>query len=177
MRLGPKIFLASSLVIVVLLAVGALSLRAVGRLAAVNAAITTRSVPAVRRAAVAHDAVLSLARLEARLIVLGDPAFAALWTERAARAQEELDRLGAYVTTPREVELLGSVRTAFAAYRAVVAQEQALVLQGARARALALGEASARPLRERMETDLEALSEATHAAALTASSSDLMRWS
>ena len=42
-RLAPKIFLASSLVIVVLLGVGALSLRAVGRLVSVNAAITVRA--------------------------------------------------------------------------------------------------------------------------------------
>jgi len=97
MRLGPKIFVASSLVMLVLLGVGALSLRAVGRLVSVNQAITTQTVPAVRRAAAAHDAVLSLARLEARFLVLGDPAFAALWNEHANRAGEELDRLASHV--------------------------------------------------------------------------------
>ena len=168
MRLGPKIFLASSLVVVVLLGVGALSLRAVGRLVSVNAAITTRSVPAVRGAAAARDAVFSLARLEARFLVLGDPAFAALWAERATRAREELDRLGEFVTTPREVELLASARRGFEDYRGVVAEEHVLVLRGERRRAQALGEASARVLRERVEADLDALSEATHAAAQAA---------
>lgn len=168
MRLGPKIFLASSLVIVVLLGVGALSLLAVGHLVSVNAAITTRSVPAVRRAAVAHDTILSLARLEARFVVLGDPAFAALWAERAEGTGKELEGLGAVLTTPREAELLASVRAAFEEYRAVVAQEQELVLRGDRRLALALSESSARALRERMEVDLEALSETTHAAALAA---------
>jgi two-component system sensor histidine kinase GlrK len=168
MRLGPKIFLASSLVVLVLLGVGALSLRAVGRLVSVNAGITTRSVPAVRRAAAAHDAVLSLARLEARFLVLGDPAFAALWAEHAARARDELDRLGPLLTTPREVALLASARRGFEEYRGVVAQEQALVLQGERRRAQALGESSDRLLRERVGADLDALSEAIHAAALTA---------
>jgi len=168
MRLGAKIFLASSLVVVVLLGVGALSLRAVGRLVSVNAAITTRSVPAVRRAAAAHDAVLSLARLEARFLVLGDPAFAALWTERATRTRDDLDRLGELVSTPRERELLASALRGFEDYQDAVAEEQALVLRGERRRAQALGESSARLLRERVETDLDTLSEAIHAAAQTA---------
>jgi two-component system sensor histidine kinase GlrK len=45
------------------------------------------------------------------------------------------------------------------------------VQQGQRARAQALGESSARVLRERVEADLDALSEATHAAALAAQES------
>jgi len=168
MRLAPKIFLSSSLVIVVLLGVGALSLRAVGRLVSVNAAITTRSVPAVRGAAALHDAVLSLARLEARSLLLGDAAFAGLWSERAARAQEELDALAALLTTRRERALMAAIQKTFGDYREVVGREQALVLRGESARARALAESTARPLRERVETDLEALTEATHAAALAA---------
>lgn len=168
MRLAPKIFLASSLVIVVLLGVGALSLRAVGRLVSVNAAITTRSVPAVRGAAALHDAVLSLARLEARFLLLGDAAFAGLWSERAARAQDELDALAAFLTSRRERALLASIQKTFGDYREVVGREQALVLRGESARARALADSTARPLRERVETDLEALTEATHAAALAA---------
>ena len=168
MRLGPKIFVASSLVMLVLLGVGALSLRAVGRLVSVNQAITTQTVPAVRRAAAAHDAVLSLARLEARFLVLGDPAFAALWNEHANRAGEELDRLGQLLTTRREMELLASVRRGFEEYRGVVAREHTLVLSGERQRAQALGETSDRLLRERVGADLDALSDAIHAAAQTA---------
>jgi two-component system, NtrC family, sensor histidine kinase GlrK len=168
MRLAPKIFLASSLVIVVLLGVGALSLRAVGRLVSVNAAIAGRSVPAIRRAAAAHDAVLSLGRIEARFLLLGDAAFAALWAERATRAQEELEGLREFVTTRRERELLSNITRAFADYRDVVAREQALVISGESARARALEESTARALRERVEADLESLSEATHAAAQAA---------
>ncbi len=168
MRLGPKIFVASSLVMLVLLGVGALSLRAVGHLVSVNAAISTRTVPAVRRAAAAHDAVLSLARLEARFLVLGDPAFAALWAEHATRARDELDRLGELLTTPRETQLLASARRGFDEYRDVVAQEHVLVLRGERRRAQALGERSDRLLRERVGADLDALSDAIHAAAQAA---------
>jgi two-component system, NtrC family, sensor histidine kinase GlrK len=168
MRLAPKIFLASSLVIVVLLGVGALSLRAVGRLVSVNAAITGRSVPAIRRAAAAHGAVLSLARLEARFLLLGDPAFAGLWAERAARTQEELEGLTDFLTTKRERALLAAIHGVFAEYRAVVAREQELIVAGDAAQARALAESTGRSLRERVEADLEGLSEATHAAALAA---------
>jgi signal transduction histidine kinase len=168
MRLAPKIFLGSALVILVLLGVGALSLRAVGRLVSVNAEIITRSVPAVRRAAAAHDAMLSLARLEARFLLLGDATFASLWDERATRVREDLDRLREFLTTPREVELLTSILKTFEDYRAVVGQEQALVRRGDRGRARAVADASARPLRERVESDLDTLSEAIHAAALAA---------
>ena len=164
MRLAPKIFLASSLVIVVLLGVGALSLRAVGRLVSAHAAITNRSVPAIRRAAAAHDAVLSLARIEARFLLLGDAAFAGLWGERAARAQEELEGLADFLTTKRERALLAAIQKAFGEYREVVAREQELVVRGESARARVLAESTARQLRERVEADLETLGEATHAA-------------
>jgi two-component system sensor histidine kinase GlrK len=168
MRLAPKIFLAFSLVILVLLGVGALSLRAVGRLVSVNAGITERSVPAIRRAAAAHDAVLSLGRIEARFLLLGDTAFAGLWEERATRAREELDRLSDVLSAPRERELLAGIRKAFDEYRELVAQEQGLIRRGERVRARQLAESTARTLRERVEADLEALSEATHAAAVAA---------
>ena len=168
MRLAPKIFLASSLMILVLLGVGALSLAAVGRLVSVNAAIAGRSVPAIRRAAAAHDAVLSLARLEARFLLLGDAAFAGLWTERATRAQDELDQLFPFLTTRPERQLLASIRRTFMEYREVVAREQALVARGESAQARALADSSGRALREKVEADLESLSEVTHAAALAA---------
>ena len=55
MRLASKIFLTSALVIVVLGAVGALSLRAVDRLVDVNRDIATRAVPAMQAAVSARD--------------------------------------------------------------------------------------------------------------------------
>ena len=68
MRLASKIFLTSSLVIVVLAAVGILSLGAVGRLVSVNREITTQAVPAMRVATAAREAMTALARMEARLV-------------------------------------------------------------------------------------------------------------
>jgi len=66
MRLASKIFLTSSLVILVLAGVGALSLGAVGRLVSVNREITTQTVPALRVTARLRDQMLSLARLACR---------------------------------------------------------------------------------------------------------------
>ena len=83
MRLASKIFVTSSLVVAVLLAVGVLSLRALDRLVTVNRAITEQSVPALRKIAAVRDATLSLARLETRAVVLQDAQYAALWDERA----------------------------------------------------------------------------------------------
>src|SRR5437870_1643345 len=87
MRLASKIFLTSSLVILVLAGVGALSLGAVRRLVSVNREITTQTVPALRVAAGLRDQMLSLARLEARFTVLRDARYAAAWRERAASVE------------------------------------------------------------------------------------------
>jgi hypothetical protein len=120
-RLASKIFLASSLVIAVLVAVGALSLKAVADLVAVNREIAARAVPAVRVAAAARDGTLALVRLEARFLVLGDEQFAALWAERAARAREDLERLQTLLRTPAESALLRDVAGAFERYQGIVA--------------------------------------------------------
>src|SRR5947199_2928869 len=115
MRLASKIFLTSSLVILVLAGVGALSLGAVGRLVSVNREITTQTVPALRVAAGLRDQMLSLARLEARFTVLRDARYAAAWRERAASVEARtwtgvLLALGAAVA-------LALVGTAVLAYR------------------------------------------------------------
>jgi signal transduction histidine kinase len=120
MRLASKIFLASSLVILVLAGVGAISLHAVGRLVSVNRELTTRTVPALRVTGSARDQMLSLERLEARFAVLRDPRYATVWHERAARVQADLDRLRELVRTTNERARLAEATTAFDAYRAAV---------------------------------------------------------
>ncbi|HEV8583684.1 MAG TPA: HAMP domain-containing sensor histidine kinase [Methylomirabilota bacterium] len=158
MRLASKIFLTSSLVILVLAGVGALSLGAVGRLVSVNREITTQTVPALRVTTGLRDHLLSLARLEARFTVLRDPRYAAAWREGAARVQGEFERLRGLVRTPHEQVLLAEAAAAFDAYRAVVATDQA---RSGRDRAP--DEARGRVLGERVEAALERLIDATHA--------------
>jgi two-component system sensor histidine kinase GlrK len=167
-KLGLKIFLASSLVITVLIAVGALSLGAIGHLVAVNRQITTRAVPAVRHAAAVGDGVLALGRLEARFVLLGDTRYVGLWSERASGVREDLARLQNLVSTDREAALLREARSAFEAYQQLVADEATLVQRGLRTQAQQLTETDGRTLRERISLTVESLLEAVHAAALAA---------
>ncbi len=93
MKLGVKLFLAFSLVLGVLFVVGGLSLRALDRLVSVNRDITTRTLPAVRYVSAAHEAMPGLARLEGRMLILRDAAYAAAWSDRMAQVREDLGRL------------------------------------------------------------------------------------
>lgn len=157
MRLASKIFLASSLVILVLAGVGALSLGAVGRLVSVNREITTQTVPALRVTGGLRDQMLSLARLEARYTVLRDRRYATAWNDRAARVQADFERLRGLVRTRRERALLTEAVAAFDAYRAEVLAEHARP-----ARLRALDEPRSRALGDRVEDVLERLLDETY---------------
>src|SRR5438105_2923427 len=130
MRLASKIFLTSSLVILVLAGVGVLSLGAVGRLVSVNREITTHTVPALRVTGGLRDQLLSLARLEARFTVLRDVRYAAAWTEGAARVHADFDRLRGLVRTSRERAALAEAVAAFDAYQNAVVSEQSSPARG-----------------------------------------------
>ncbi|HEV8471386.1 MAG TPA: HAMP domain-containing sensor histidine kinase [Methylomirabilota bacterium] len=161
MRLASKIFLTSSLVILVLAGVGVISLRAVGRLVSVNREITTQTVPALRVAGSLRDQLLSLERLAARFDVLRDPRYAAVWHERASRVQADLERLRQLVRTPDERARLTDAAAAFDAYRAAVLAEHARA-----ARAPGAADPPSRALGDRVETALDGLMEAMYARVL-----------
>lgn len=168
MRLASKIFVTSTLVIVVLAGVGVLSLRAVDRLVSVNREITTLTMPALLLTAGARESTAALTRLDTRALVLRDPRYAAAWDERAARLARDLERLGAYARSGDETARLGEARVAFDAYRRVVAEERRLVAAGAGERAMRLAETDALTLSARVAARLDALMEATHARGLAA---------
>jgi signal transduction histidine kinase len=167
MRLASKIFLGFSLVIVVLAAVGVLSLRAVGRLASVNAEIASQALPALRLASGVRDTLLTMARLEARFVVLRDRRYADLWRESAAHARADLVRLADVVHTGPEATRLAAARAAFEGYYATVLGDQARLL-GARRGTASVDASAARRLGEQVETELEALQKATYARVLRA---------
>ena len=156
MRLASKIFLTSSLVILVLAGVGALSLGAIGRLVSVNREITTQTVPALRVTGGLRDQMFSLARLEARFTVLHDARYATAWNEGATRVEADFDRLRGLVRTPRERALLAEAVAAFQVYQREVAAEHGGSLRGN-----PLEEPRSRALGERVEDALERLMEAT----------------
>jgi two-component system, NtrC family, sensor histidine kinase GlrK len=168
MRLASKIFLGFSLVIVVLAAVGVLSLRAVGRLVSLNREVASETLPALRLTAEVRDAMLALARLEARYTILRDPRYLTVWRERALAVRGDLARLRGLARTDDEWRHLAEAAAAFELYRdAVVAEQEQLAAAGARAPA-PIGEPAGRDLADRVEVSLEALQNATHARVLQA---------
>jgi two-component system sensor histidine kinase GlrK len=162
MRLASKIFLGFSLVIVVLAGVGVLSLRAVGRLVSVNGEIASQTLPALRLAGAVRDSLLTMARLEARFVVLRDRRYADLWRESAAHARADLASLGDVVHTGPEAVHLAAARAAFEGYYATVLGEQARLLS-TRGRTAPVNDTPARRLGEQVEAELEALQQATYA--------------
>jgi len=168
MRLGSKIFLTSALVIVVLAGVGVLSLLAVDRLVSVNQEIATRTVPALRLTASAREGIAPLMRLEARAVVLGDARYATAWAERAEHVAQDLERLAEYAQSEWEAMHLRAASAAFEGYRRTVAEEQALLRRGDRARAVRMTDADARSLAEQVQDSLDGLMAATHTRVLAA---------
>jgi signal transduction histidine kinase len=166
MRLASKIFLGFSLVIVVLGAVGLLSLRAMGRVVLVNREIVSESLPALHLTTGVRDTLLALARLEARFAVLRDQRYADLWRESAEHARTDLAKLEIVVRTSEEAGHLEAARQAFEIYHAAVTGQQARLLDAPKAQS---GEPPAgRHLIEPVETELEALQQATQARVLRA---------
>ncbi len=143
-RLSSKIFLTSTVVIVVLVGVGAFSLAALSRLVSVNREITTRSMPAMTLTASASEAMPRLLQLEARALVLRDPHYLMAWTRTAAQVAEDLEGLAQYSLGEHGHRLYREASAAFGAYERLVAEEQALLHRDERARALRLADGAAR---------------------------------
>jgi signal transduction histidine kinase len=163
MRLASKIFLGFSLVIVVLAVVGVLSLRAMGRLVSVNREIASETLPALHLTTGVRDTLLAMARLEARFAVLRDRRYADLWSESAEHARTDLARLEMVVRTSAEAGHLEAARQAFEIYHAAVADEQERLLAASERPPATATEPAGRRLIEPVETELEALQQATQA--------------
>ena len=166
-RLSSKIFLSSAIVITVLTGVAILNLAAMNRLVSVNREITTRAMPAIGLATSARDAIPRLQQLEARALVLGDRRYLTAWTETAAQVADLFDRLAGYPLSEPERRYYGEASAAFTAYQNFVAEEQALLQRGDRARALALTDGTTRVLADQVRASLESLMAATRTQILT----------
>jgi two-component system, NtrC family, sensor histidine kinase GlrK len=166
MRLASKIFLGFSLVIVVLAAVGVFGLRAVGRLVSVNREIASEAMPALRLTGGVRDTLRTMARLEARFVVLRDDRYAGLWRESAAHARADLARLADLIDSAPEKTRLAAARAAFDGYHAAVLEAQGRVLAETpppRPAEESPTPSPAQSLGEQVETELEALQQAIHA--------------
>jgi signal transduction histidine kinase len=159
MRLAWKVFLSTSLVMVVLVGIAAWSLRAVNEFVHVNATIIARSMPALRLETSVRESLLSLLRLESRWTVLRDPGYATLWNERADRTGQDIDRLGSLLTTADELKYFRKSRESFTAYRGLVQADR----DGGPARSAVPGTPAARLAASRTDVALGRLTDATHA--------------
>ena len=164
MRLAWKIFVASALVVLVLVGVAAVSLLAMNRLVTVNRDIATRSVPALKMENSARDSLDRLARLEARYMIRNDRAYVEAWAERADQVAADLDRLGPFLTTTDEREARAVAAGAFAAYRRHFDAAQGLMAHGHPDRARRVSEGPGRQAMQITESSLERLLGATEAA-------------
>ena len=116
MRLASKMFLAASLVLVVLIGIAAWSVRAVSEFVAVQQKMVTRSVPALRLETSLRESMLALVRLETRHAVLHDPTYRLLWSERADQAGRAFEELEPHLATTEEFRHYRKSRVAFATY-------------------------------------------------------------
>jgi signal transduction histidine kinase len=119
LRLSHKLFLASALIIGVVLSLAWWSLLTTRRLAAENRTIIHRALPAVRLELALLEGVAALRRLDARHSLLRDPAYVRLFAERAQGVEGHLATLATLVSTPEERQTLFSTAEQLRSYRAL----------------------------------------------------------
>ena len=118
-RLSHKLFLAVALLTGVVLSLAGWSLLTTRRLTAENRAIIERALPAVRLEVGLLEGVAALRRLDARHVVLRDPAYVRLFAERARGIEGDLSTLGDLVSTPEEHQTLAGAAEQLRSYRAL----------------------------------------------------------
>jgi signal transduction histidine kinase len=132
--------------LLILIEVASWSLTSLDRLVQTNRRIVSQTLPALRREAVASEAMASLVRLHGRWSVLRDPSYETLWTSRATALADSLTGLSAQLRSPAERHALTRVEHAFRRYLALAAE---LVDGVLRLRPMAAGEM--RPVRQAAE--------------------------
>jgi signal transduction histidine kinase len=157
MRLAWRVFLSTSLVMLVVIGIAAWSLRAVNGFVHTNATIVERTVPALRLETSLRETLVALVRLESRWGVLRDPRYAARWEARADRARRELEALPALLTHPEELRYHRKSATSFATYRELVLGPR----PPAKSAQSTAGERRTRLVATRTQLALERLTDAT----------------
>jgi signal transduction histidine kinase len=145
-RFAAKIFLASLVPLLILIEVASWSLTSLDHLVQTNRRIVSQTLPALRREAVASEAMASLVRLHGRWAVLRDPSYESLWTTRATTLADSLTGLSAQLRSPAERHALTKVEHAFRRYLTRAAEPVDGVL---RLRPASAGEM--RPIRQAAE--------------------------
>lgn len=120
MRLAVKIFLASSLSLLVVTGVAAWSFFPISSLVSGYKDIANRVMPALEREVYLRESVRYAGRLEMRYLAFTqrDPRSWEVWNERTDKMRQELDELREFLTTDLERERLEDTVRAFDEYRA-----------------------------------------------------------
>jgi signal transduction histidine kinase len=163
MRLGPKLFLSSALVILVLALVAAWSLAAVSQLVKANEEISASALPALQLEHALPDDLGRMLRLEGRYLVLGEQGLVIRWKAEADRLQSDLDSVRDYLRTAPERRAHADAVAALGAYFAAAHRAQALVRAGQGDAAHEVAKLDAWPAAERAAQRLEELQRATDA--------------
>jgi signal transduction histidine kinase len=161
MRLPIKIFLACSLVVLVLAGVAAWSLVELAQLASAERSVTVQTAEALRLQVAIREAVVEASRLEMRNLVFGDREYAAVSSARAARISRQLGQVEELLTTDAERGRLEQAASAFTNFRAIVTRARALRAGGDVKRAEALMESSGQPAVARVVANMDSLVQLT----------------
>jgi two-component system sensor histidine kinase BaeS len=152
-----KVFLTFSLVVLVVLGLGVVSLRATGQLYELNQTLTARAIPAIRLQRVLAERVPVLARHETRAVVLRDPAYRELHQEGVEEFQRQLEAVTQYLDDRQLADGLPQIRVRLAEYLALVEQEWTALAGGRRDEALRLSEGPTREAGRALGIAVEAL--------------------
>jgi signal transduction histidine kinase len=152
-----KVFLTFGIVVVVVVGLGAVSLRATGRLHLLNQALTGRTVPAIRLLRALADRIPTLVRHETRAVVLRDRAYRELHRDGLTEFQRQLGAVALYLDGPGLADGVAAIGARLAEYVRLVEREWALVDAGRREEALALSEGPTRQAAAAVRVAVEAL--------------------
>jgi signal transduction histidine kinase len=164
MRLASKIFLANSLVILVLVGVEVWTLVEVARLLTADRQIVVRTADALRLEASLRERVAEAHRLEMRAIVFADREYVAVPSYEAFRIQQGLELLGTFLAGEAELGAWRRGIDAFARYRAAVARSREARAQGDREQAARVLDSEGQASNGELIAALDQLTDLTQAA-------------
>jgi signal transduction histidine kinase len=161
MRLALKIFVANSLVILVLVGVAVWTLTEVAKLITADRQIAVRTAEALRLEVSLRELMRRASLLEMRHLVFGDQEYAALPSHEALKISQGLDLLGRLLSGNVEQGHWAEAQQAFTQYRIAVARARELRSRGDVTQAGHVLDQQAQPAAERVSAALDALMELT----------------
>jgi HAMP domain-containing protein len=164
MRLAPKIFLANSLVILVLVGVEMWTLTELARLITADRQIAVRTADALRLEASLRELVAEAHRLEMRAVVFAGREYVAVPSYEAFRIQQGLELLGTLLTDEAERGAWRQAIDAFLRYRAAVARSREARARGEREQATRVLESEGQASSGQLIAALEQLTGLTQSA-------------